>query len=373
MYDLNMKIRIGFGLLWMVSLAQVVSGVQVSPDLKPHWEKQMKAIRAVRLSHSGDCVAVATLDRISLLARSGEELWHWEFSKGNRFMRALNVSVSPQCDWLAVAGDASYRYIWIAHRNGRLIPIRTNATPVGLAISHRGDLLAIGTGAGDVWLFDAGGKMRWRTKLGYCCVNVLNFSADDQVIVSSSWASVGMLSVDGRVQWVAQAPITGMAIARDLKTIVEWYEPNHGTGVCWVELLDRGTRLWLKNAPYDPVSIISPAGDLVIAPVKDNQGPTEEDAACDSESPVPMRLLSRTGEILRTFPGDVRPLAFAPDGKSFLVSAGNFEAWDLDSNVLWVVPVFDPVLHLGWVHFTEDLRTIVEWSEDRIAWFSTPQ
>jgi len=175
-------------ILCVLLLAPAAFPGQSPTPLQPLWDKPMDNIRAVRVSQSGDCAVVATLEHILLVSRSGRELWHWDFKKGNRFMSALNVAVAPDCDWLAVAGGASYRYTWIAHRNGTLIPIPTVDTPAGIAISHHGDLLAIGTGGGDVWLIRADGSTRWRQHLGYCCVQDLSFSADYQAILATRWA-----------------------------------------------------------------------------------------------------------------------------------------------------------------------------------------
>ncbi len=339
--------------------------------LQPAWDMPVENVRSVALSQNGDCAAVVTLDRISLLNRSGKETWHWNFKSGNRFMTASRVAVSPRCDWIGVAGSESYRYTWIAHTNGRLIPLRTKDTPVSVAISHRGDMLAIGTGGGDVHLFKSDGTQRWQRTLTYCCVQALSFSADDQAIVSSDWG-VGVLSIDGNTKSLEHVAI-GLQASKDLKTFVGWYEPNHGTGVCSITLVDStGKTLWGKNAPYNPQSIISPAGDLVVAPAKDNQDQTEAAARCDSDSPSPLRLLSRSGDILRTFSSTTpsAPLMFSPDGKWFLIRAGNIEAWDLSGRVLWTIPAFSK--YSGTISVSEDLRSIVEWSENRVAWFSPP-
>jgi hypothetical protein len=179
-------VRTRLPLIALLSLLFFVRSVagQNSGPLQPVWDVPMTKVRSVALSQNGDCYSVVTLERISLFSRSGREIWHWDFKNGNRFMTASRVAVSPDCKWLAVAGRENYRYTWIAHRDGRMIPLRTKATPVSIAISHRGDMLAIGTGGGDVLLFNSDGTMRWQQTLTYCCVQALAFSADDQAIVS---------------------------------------------------------------------------------------------------------------------------------------------------------------------------------------------
>ena len=331
----------------------------------------MSGVRSVALSQNGECAVIATLERISLLNRSGKETWHWNFTKGNRFMIASRVAVSPNCNWIGVAGGQGYHYTWIAHRNGQLISLRTQATPVVIAISHHSDMLAIGTGGGDVYLVNSDGTLRWQQTLTYCCVQNVTFSADDQAIVSTDWGT-GVLSIDGKTKWLDQLLVNAIRGSKDLKTFVGWREPNHGTGICWITLVDgNGKTLWSKNARYSPLSIISPAGDLVVAPVKENQDQTEAAAQCDSDSPSPLRLLSKTGDVLKTFTSTATPLMFGPDGKWFLVRADNFEAWDLGGRVQWMIPAFSQ--YSGALAVSEDLRSIVEWSEDRIAWFSPPK
>ena len=348
-------------------LVRGVSG-QSSGSLQPLWDRPMNSVRSVALSQTGQCAVVATLERISLLNRSGKEIWHWEYRRGNRFMIASRVAVSPGCDWIAATGGASYRYTWIAQRNGRLIPLRTRATPVSIAVSHHGNMLAIGTGGGDVLLFNSDGTMRWQRILTHCCVQSLTFSEDDQAIVSMDG---GVVSIDGRTISLNQLSVSGLRASKDLKAFVGWYEPNHGRGYCWILSVDSsGKELWRKNAPYDPASIISPAGDVVVAPVKDKQDNSEAAAQCDSDSPSPLRLLSRSGDVLETFSAMARPLMFGPDGRWFLVRTDDFEAWDLRGRVLWSIPAFSQ--NLDWITTTEDLRSIVEWSEDRIALFAPP-
>ena len=286
-------------------------------------------------------------------------------------MTASRAAVSPDCEWVAVAGGESYRYTWIAHRDGRLIPLRTQATPVSIAISHHGDMLAIGTGGGDVFLFTSDGTLRWKQTLSYCCVEALQFSAEDQYIVSTDWG-IGVLSIDGRTKSLSEVSLSEIRSSKDLKTFVGWFEPNHGTGTCRIAVIDSsGKTLWAKNAPYGPQSIISPAGDVVVGPVKENQDNTEAAAECGSDSPSPLRLLSRSGDILKTFSSMAVPLIFGPDGKWFLVRTDNFEAWDLSGRALWTIPAFSK--YSGWIAGSEDLRSLVEWSEDRIDWFVPPK
>ena len=311
-----MKPAIRATIFYLLSVVPAFPAAQVPPSLQPVWREQIQNIRAVRLSESGNCVAVASLDRISLFSRTGRELWHWDFKKGNRFMTALNIAVSPNCDWLAVAGDPSYRYAWIAHRNGAMIPIRTADTPIGVAINHRGDLMALGTGGGDIWLVSSDGTKRTQHHFGYCCVEDVSFSSDDKAVLATRWGSVGVLFVDGRVQWNAQKAVNEIRSSKDLKTLVGWSEPNHGAGICWIGLFDeRGKLLWMKLAPYGPRAIISPAGDLVVGPVNDNQNPTEEEAIANSNRESPLRLVSRPGDVLNTFSFEKEPFAAASIGQ----------------------------------------------------------
>jgi hypothetical protein len=162
-----------------------------------------------------------------------------------------------------------------------------------------------------------------------------------------------------------------MRAAKDFKTFVAWGEPPHGPGIGRVSLLDsEGKALWTRVAT-DPRAIISPAGDRIIVQTNDDQDPSESDGFGPQREELPrsLRLLSPTGDIVRTFQTPGSPLAFSSDGRSFVLHQGDgFLALDLNESALWKIS------KSGYPKFasTPDLRSVVVAQENRAEWYSPP-
>jgi hypothetical protein len=307
-------------------------------ELRPVWDRTMEArITDIRLSSIGRCVGISADENIVVIDPAGRELWRWDFRKDNHFIIATKIAVSPNCDWVAFLGGQGYHYVWIVHRQGRRISIKTEGTPLTVDISHAGKSVAIGTGAGFLLLYTPEAALQWKLDvLGFLPTQEIAFAEDDSAIMVSSYGQV-IVSADGkRRSFTGVWGVGSMRAAKDFKTFVAWGEPPHGPGIGRVSLLDsEGKALWTRVAT-DPRAIISPAGDRII---------------------------------VRTFQTPGSPLAFSSDGRSFVLHQGDgFLALDLNESALWKIS------KSGYPKFasTPDLRSVVVAQENRAEWYSPP-
>jgi hypothetical protein len=159
-----------------------------------------------------------------------------------------------------------------------------------------------------------------------------------------------------------------MRASQDFKTFVSWGEPPHGPGIGELSLLDQmGKTLWTKVSS-DPRAIISPAGDYIVAQTNDNQYPSEEDGYGDIEElPKALRLLSRSGDVVRTFRVYGSPVSFSSDGRAFILrDADSVFAINLSETPLWRIAAS------GQIHIvpTFDFHAVVVAQENRVSWYS---
>jgi hypothetical protein len=342
-------------------------------ELHPVWDRVMQArITDIRLSSTGRCVAVSTDENIAVIDSAGRELWRWDFRKDNRYVLATKIAVSPNCDWVAFAGGQGYHYVWIVHRQGRRISIKTNGTPLCLDITHVGNRVVIGTGARDLLMLTSGGTRIWsREGDGFVPAQEVSIADDDSAIMISSYGQE-ILSLDGKTLWSGGVwGVGSMRAARDFKTFVAWGEPPHGPGIGRVSLLDgEGKVMWTRVAT-DPRAIISPAGDRIILQTNDNQDPSEADGFDPQREQLPraLRLLSRAGDIIRMYSVPGSPVVFSSDGRSFVLhQADGFLALDLSENHLWKIPKSGYPLFAS----TTDTRSVVLAEENRLEWYAPP-
>jgi len=378
--ELAVKIRQNL-LLFLFSLCAVgsssISGQTPGNVLRSLWDSAQQPwasmVSGAALSAEGRCVAIATPTFVAVADKSARELWRWNFKEGNRFIVVSKIAVAPKCDWIAFAGDAGYRYIWIVHRGGKRIPVKTEGTPLAVEISHNGTLVAVGTGAGLVYLHGADGTLRWKTSIGRPPVQEVSIAENDSAVMVRSLGQT-VISISGKVQW--SGGVWGVGSSRpskDFKAAVAWGEPPHGPGIGTVALLDaNGKTVWTRYASY-PAAIISSAGDKVIARTNDNQNPTEEDGFSPrrAEQANALRLIAADGSVIRTFAVSGDPVAFADDGRRFLIRTDkDFLALDLEGNTLWSIPTSDPFSTTALT--TADLRNVVILSDRNVSWFSAP-
>ena len=336
----------------------------------PALSVQMPAISAAALAPNGRCAAVAGVGRVDVLDMKGQKLWTWEYGKVNKFITAEALAVSPKCDEVALVGDSGYKYTWIVGRHGPRVPIQTTSTPLGIAFSHDGEFIALGTGGCDLLLIGKSGGLKWKKTYnqGRCIFGDLSFSPADKFIMLQAW-SVGLITLDGATVWMGSG--WGMAAARDAQTFVVWSSPNHGPQVGDVAAFNAGGKeMWSRVAPGNAAAI-SASGDKIAAPVYEEHDFSPEDWDKYQDQPVEIQIFSHSGETLKTLPVEgTEVLAMSPDGSRLLVRASDFiQELDGEGNMLLKIPnpqmsyskVFVPDDFSGALVWRRVAPTVVEW------------
>jgi len=329
---------------------------------------QMPSITATALAPNGRCVGVAGVGTVDVLDIEGKKLWSWEYGKLNKFIRAGGLAVSPACDEIALVGDSSYKYTWIVDRRGLRVPIQTTRTPEGIAFSHDGQLVALGTAGCDLLLIRKSGELKWKKTYsqGFCIFGDLSFSPADKFIMMQAW-STGLIALDGSTIWMGSG--WGMAAAHDSQTFVVWSSPNHGPQVGSVTAFTAdGKQLWNRVAPGN-ASAISASGDKIAAPIYEPHDFSPEEWDEYQDQPVQLQIFSRAGEVLKTVPVESREvLAMPPDGGRLLVRVADaIEEVDTDGNVLMKIPqmgyskVFVPDDFSGALTWRRVAPSVIEW------------
>ena len=363
----------------VVLAVAVAGGHQTSPVRTPEWTRSFDVRRTAQgepieraslaLEEHGRCVAVAIDGVVHVLDASGREAWQWNYKISSRFLNAGPMAIASSCDAVALVGDSGYRYTWIARRGRPPANVHTPNTPLGVAFDHKGQRVAIGTGGNEVVLATLSGVVQWDTKLPVCCVvRDLAFAPDDEAIVVKEWGAA-VVRIDGTVAWATGA--SEMAAADDLRTFVASSAPNHGPGIGHVSVLDgRGEAIWTKFTSSIG-AVISASGDRIVSRVNENQHPASEN---DDEARPPLQVLSRSGDVLATIPGDTvqTPLAIAPDGSRVLIrTSSGVREFDMRGAVTLEVPL--SVDSDAMMDVSRDYRAMVIF-ENRtgasIRWFS---
>jgi hypothetical protein len=287
-------------------------------------------------SYDGSCIAIAGGSEAQVISRTGRTLWKWKYGAINRFIVAGLIAVSPACDALAIGGDSSYKYVWIAEKNGHKTPIPVPSTPVGAAFSRDGKSFAVGTGSARLYLFTRDGKQRWSTPpYSVSYASDIAFSSDNKFILVRQCGAI--VRVDGSI--VGEYSGCGMSTSTDLRTIVTSWQPPHGPGPGHVTAQDEaGKEIW-SNFSDDPGGVITPDGERIIARVNIDQEPPEGDTYEPRETAL--RMFSHDGKKVDGFPNlDGRPVAISPDGKTMLLETNkSLDAIDLTGKRLYSIAV----------------------------------
>ncbi len=363
----------------VVSSTPIPTGRKPPEEGSPVWSYslpaqtvQLPAITAAALAPNGACVAVGGVGRVDVLDIKGQKLWTWEYGKVNKFITAGGLAVSPKCDEVALVGGSGYKYTWIVDRRGLKVPIQTTSTPLGIAFSHDGEVIALGTGGCDLLLIRKSGELKWKKTYnqGSCIFGALSFAPADRFILLQGW-STGLIALDGTAVWMGYG--WGMAAARDSQTFVVWSSPNHGPQVGAVSAFDaRGKQLWSRVAPGNSAAI-SASGDKIAAPIYEEHdfSPAEWDKYQDQ--PVEIQVISHSGETLKTVSYEaMEVLAMSPDGNRLLVRMPNFlEELDSGGNIMLKIP--DPQMSYSQVFVPEDFSGALVWRRsmgNAVDWFT---
>ena len=96
----------------------------------------------------------------------------------NPWLQAEHVAVAPGCAWVVASGTSGYRYVWAIGRKGARWHLATKGTPEGVEVSRAGDLVAIGTANGRIYLVSAPGEVLREVEFGWGVTSTIRFSGD---------------------------------------------------------------------------------------------------------------------------------------------------------------------------------------------------
>jgi hypothetical protein len=346
----------------VVSIGATVRAAQDTAPM-PVWTLDpIEQIVSTSVSSSGRCVAIATVEEVRVVSAEGRDLWRWEYRATNRFVSVNRVAISPSCRFIVTVGDPSYRYMWIVHQDGRRRSTGTRATPIGIAISHDGALIALGTGANEVRIYTADGALKSRTRLtAGCCANELIFSADDQNVFVTRLGTAAV-SAAGQLKW-SQWDFS-MWAAPNGHTFVGFWEPPHGPGVPFFTVRDEnGRALWSR---FGGPAITDRTGEVILGAVNDSQRPADQDPF--NPNPATVTMLDRSGRLLATLPGPGEPIGISDDGLRILMRSDRLSAVSRDGSVVWSVPLdrFPTIIHVP------QMNAVVISSREEVDWFALP-
>ena len=226
-------VNIAAALVLVISTSSVLADEAL--EVAQRWAHDRGRFWSVHVAPDGACMAVATSQGLAVLDKTGKPVW--ERAYVNRWLAAEvgPIAVSPGCHWLAVAGRSGYRYVWFLGPGGRPYAHAriTHGTPTALTINHRGDTLAVGTGAGHLLLMDAQGAIRKDITFGHRWVGRLDglkYSADDALLLTTeTWLTAGLLNADGVPLWTrALGALNTIYPNDDWTSFLVVGEPNHG-------------------------------------------------------------------------------------------------------------------------------------------------
>jgi hypothetical protein len=255
-------VNIAAALVLVISTPSVLA--DEAPAVAQRWAHDRgRSIWSVHVAPDGSCIAVATAQGLAVLEMTGKPVW--ERAYVNRWLSADlgAIAVSPGCHWLAVAGSSGYRHVWFLGPGGRPYahaPI-THGTPTALTINHRGDTLAVGTGAGHLLLMDARGTVRKDVAFSYR-LDGLKYSADDALLLTTrATLTAGLLNADGAPLWTRQlgAWIT-VYPTDDWSSFLVVGEPGHGSDPASLEVVTRAGKTTWKRHVVGPKIEMSPDG-----------------------------------------------------------------------------------------------------------------
>ena len=182
-------------------LITVAAAAAAAQPLKPEWSRPVGGrTRLVGVEEYGRCSVFVDNGVVQVVAPSGEVSWTWPFSQISKYINPRDVAVSHECDAIAFAGDASYKYVWIVDRTGMSASIKLIATPADVEFDRTGTLVAVGTYAGSMLLYSINGELRWTRPTKAKIVEGMTFADDNERIQFAGWAGSGVVSVAGHVE-----------------------------------------------------------------------------------------------------------------------------------------------------------------------------
>jgi hypothetical protein len=294
--------------LFAIALTGAHTRSQATPEVALNWARSLgREVIGVDVSPDGKCLAVATTMGLAVLEANGTLVWErpfvnrWLAASTREWWGAQALAVAPRCRWLAVAGAPGYRYVWLLNSRGEpSAHIATPGTPRALAISHRGDVLGIGTAAGHLLLVNAQGAVRRDVTLsgGLDIIDGLKFSPNDALLLTTvAGGTAALFTKNGDPIWTRRLMYwMTTEVSDDWERFLIVGLPGHGVMIGDVEIVARDGRTLWKRGVLNPKASMSADGRTFI--VSSSEPESEEEK--ESANLLPRTVLDRDGNVVST-------------------------------------------------------------------------
>jgi len=358
-------------------------------DLTPGWTTAIVGdVVTAAVAADGSCVALVTRQpppgRILLFDRNGARAWDVAPPQ----VITVPVAVAPGCAFVAfdASRDQDLRTgmtkgaVGLQRRGGPPVAIAVEGRPSSIAISHAGDLVAIGTeGRTNIFLASPDGRMVRTLQRFTGTAPQLSFSFDDRFIVVRGWYGVGVMTRGGDSVW-GPWPMSAQAKRSDWRRIdasrdLQWFAaeqgPMHGPDAGTFALLSNtGEVAWQGPPVWGAEVKMAPDGSYFVAVGRQRRPGMD----VDDGGPARVEVMDRTGRSLAstTMPRPVLE-AISPDGRFILMREidGRARVWlvgrDRALAPAWRVGPAD-----GYVVDAES-GLILSWSAGRVSGYMTPR
>jgi hypothetical protein len=297
--------RLLAAMLFSAAIALAQADINKSAVLALAEQQEQMGFKA-EVSPDGSCLAVVEETELTVLDAQGKIVWkkpyinRWMEEAVNQWWDGKPMAVAPRCRWLAVGGSASYKYVWLFNSHGEpRAHLATPGTPKALAISHKGDLLAVGTAAGHLLLVNPRGEIQKDITLSdtLYIIDELQFSPDDALLLTTqAGGTTALLTKAGEPLWTRdQGFWMTTTVTPDWERFLVVGLPGHGEMVGHMELVSRdGRTLWKDSALY-PIVSVTPDGRNFVVASEPLQGYESEEAATFL---LPRTILDRDGKVI---------------------------------------------------------------------------
>lgn len=283
-------------------------------------------IIGISAEHEGNCFAALTARELAVFTYEGRRLWSRDLTTLGKWFRGGGVALAPTCDWAAVMGTSSYRFVWVLDKNGGArYASFAGETPTAMAISPQADRIAVATGGLRLHMLNPGlGARSMLTRHAVRRMELLPrtlvFSRDGSRLTTTWGYGAGVFDDEGREVWEASGGVCSLSMPVDASWSLAACVPPHGPGFGVLDARDAaGAKRWTRTFGYVGRALLS--GDGTSAWVMARPKGTDYDG--------PQRLMVLTGEgnVAADVEVDMNEIvAVAPDGTRALLRR---EPWSL--------------------------------------------
>ncbi len=358
-------------------------------ELTPGWTTTVVGdVVTAAVAADGSCVALAIRQpppgRILLFDRNGARAW----DVAPPHVLTSPIAVAPGCAFVAfdASRDGDLRTgmpkgtVGLQRRGGPPVALTVDGRPDAIAVSHAGDLIAIGTeGRTNIFLASPAGRVVRALQRFSGTAPQLSFSADDGFIVIRGWYGVGVMTRDGDSVW-GPFPASPQSKRSDWRRIdasrdLQWFAaeqgPMHGPDAGSFALLSSTGEVAWQGPPVWGADVkMAPDASFFVAVGRERRPGTD----IDDGAPARVEVIDRTGRTLasKTMP---RPAleAISPDARFILMREidGRARVW-LVGRTRALEPAWRVGPAEGYVAHAES-GLILSWSAGRVSGYMTPR